>query len=105
MQLFSGATSVDAAVNTFGRVVEAAYAVVHAEDDGLSIQLFKAVTSVVIDVQVEASHLAAKTVGKAFAAEYVDVHAAAVGSVIQLFKGVTSVDKASTFFGSVVAAL
>ena len=63
IQLFSGVTSVEVAVNTAGRVVEAAYAVVHAVAVGSFIQLFRAVTSVVREVHVKLSHFAATTLG------------------------------------------
>ena len=63
IQLFSGVTSVEVAVSTAGRVVDAEYAVVQAVAVGSFIQLLRAVTSVVREVQVEPSHFAATTLG------------------------------------------
>ena len=72
---------------------------------GSAIQLFKVVTSVVIDVHVVPSHFAASTLGKVVEAEYVVVQADAIGSVIQLFRGVKSVPNEAIVFGIVLEAL
>ena len=63
MQLFSGAISVEEAVKTCGSDVAAEYVVVQADAVGSVIQLFKDVTSVDIDVQVEPSHFAPSIFG------------------------------------------
>ena len=72
---------------------------------GSVIQLFKEVTSVVIDVQVEPSHFSASTFGKVVDSEYAAVQADDVGSVMQLFKGVKSECNEAIAFGIVLEAL
>ena len=59
-----GVTSVDVAVNTLGNDVDAPYVVVQAVAAGSVIQLFKAVTSFVIEEHVVPSHLELSTLGK-----------------------------------------
>ena len=76
----------------------------HAVAVGSAIQLFNAVTSVVVAVHVALSHFAASTLGKVVEAEYVVIQAVDVGSVMQLFIGVTSVVISAIILGSVVDA-
>ena len=74
--------------------------VVHSDSVGSVIQLFKAVTSVVVAAQVELSHLAKSTFGKFVEAEYADVQSVAEGSVIQFFIGVMSFAVEERTFGN-----